>query len=1272
MPVSPRVSAVSRAAVTTTLIASLMLTAAVGLANERGERVTAIASPDRVAISGSTVVYSDVSEAGNWDVFVHDLDSDGPVSITGAGDQMLPDVDGDIVVFVDFSNGDADIRGYDLIERRTFDICIERGSQTQPGISGDWVIWVEQGAGQLGSLHALNIRTGEQARIADSKATAAHIAGTLVVYEDHSAGAPSVMAFDLSTHTAEKIAPSAGAQLMPSTDGEWIAWTQADGDGYQVAAKRFGTTGSVVVAREGEQTTPLVDDGTLTLIERVAGSAMRVVSIALPDGDAVELPSGGDVVSVATDAGRLAWIERDIDGEWALRTTASGRGAWGSVATAVRSAWRRIVPARYVAWATDGSTIAAGGVTRVGFVERPQRLQLSVVDAESVRLTWEKPYTVDGLKNYDVYRHYRPISAANLTSATKLASEITTTTYYVTVPTSTETTVHAMSYYYAVVARDNADAVSPVSANVTPNPHGALSYSPVGVDGCFDCHEIHGGASPGANTLGATSVGACYNCHGSTPGTSEYGAGALSDVQAGFGDETTVNVGPLRPDGGSMHRNATMLQQQAECASCHDPHRRQYYVDGSGNYVAAQSSAKLLRSHTATTPADAYDSWVDTDPAGNRICFSCHGSSVTPMTIAGGAAAYSRTAGNHQSSGGRTYDGSAHGPGSVPAVGSTAQVQCLVCHNQHSSATARLIDYRQSGTSDASANRQANLCFRCHNVTTANTWNARNVQAEFARTSAHPSAATTTAGQPSATCVSCHNTHFVQKGGTSAWDTARVSNPSNTLETVSGATSFCLGCHTTPAADGSIFKNAVATSSQLVPYGIQMRPSNIWPFFGGWGKSASGLEFTNSAHATASVADGRAGCENCHDPHGSDFDNLIAWTRPAGATIAGGLQGARANTTAFADRSREENLCYQCHGDGTATRGKAAGAANVYTPAQGTYKHPISTTGRHSNEEGLDDHGLANRHSECVDCHNPHTARSGVRQANSSTAGEVLRGAVGVKPTWPATNWGTPTGYTPQRIVPGAGDDYEAYLCLKCHIQASATGGGSANFRTNLALEFNPSNLSYHRVLGSSQQPMRTSFTVTPVGGTSTSVTWSLPTIAFKSGYTSSTMLSCTSCHSSQNAGQARGPHGSSAKYMLDPAYPVDWNSTAANLQSSGSGMPAGLICNKCHELRNSSGTWGTVAHAEHDSRGSAGGYCRFCHVGVPHGWKRPRLLGYTTDDAPYATWKTSSGPGTTGSYGLYKLKVKSSTTPNNWQKSDCSASCSSSAHPNLTSGYWP
>jgi hypothetical protein len=31
-----------------------------------------------------------------------------------------------------------------------------------------------------------------------------------------------------------------------------------------------------------------------------------------------------------------------------------------------------------------------------------------------------------------------------------------------------------------------------------------------------------------------------------------------------------------------------------------------------------------------------------------------------------------------------------------------------------------------------------------------------------------------------------------------------------------------------------------------------------------------------------------------------------------------------------------------------------------------------------------------------------------------------------------------------------------------------------------------------------------------------------------------------------------------------------------------------------------------------------ASGHCRNCHVAVPHGWKRPRLLVYETDRAPY------------------------------------------------------
>jgi hypothetical protein len=67
------------------------------------------------------------------------------------------------------------------------------------------------------------------------------------------------------------------------------------------------------------------------------------------------------------------------------------------------------------------------------------------------------------------------------------------------------------------------------------------------------------------------------------------------------------------------------------------------------------------------------------------------------------------------------------------------------------------------------------------------------------------------------------------------------------------------------------------------------------------------------------------------------------------------------------------------------------------------------------------------------------------------------------------------------------------------------------------------------------------------------------------------------------------------------------------------------MFCVGCHPLY-SGGTWYNNAHSEHATRNvTIGGKaytgipCASCHVAVPHGSKRGRLIAYVSDVAPYA-----------------------------------------------------
>ncbi len=220
--------------------------------------------------------------------------------------------------------------------------------------------------------------------------------------------------------------------------------------------------------------------------------------------------------------------------------------------------------------------------------------------------------------------------------------------------------------------------------------------------------------------------------------------------------------------------------------------------------------------------------------------------------------------------------------------------------------------------------------------------------------------------------------------------------------------------------------------------------------------------------------------------------------------------------------------------------------------------------------------------------------------------------------------------------------------CSACH---PAVNGKDRHASQN-ETEFAPATSSAHRV-DAGLAGMRSTFVVK--GAT---YTWTLPSASsfLRTGWTTASVVTCKDCH---NFGtDPAGPHGSAVTVRIDPAYTTRFSD--AVLRSSSPGMPTTLLCNKCHTLTNGS-SWSNVVHSEHRDRGmTEGGRCVSCHVKIPHGWFRPRLLGSTLDPAPYATV-----PG-----GMIEMALKSY-TPSGWNKSDCYAGCSSDRHPNQ-SNPWP
>lgn len=838
----------------------------------------------------------------------------------------------------------------------------------------------------------------------------------------------------------------------------------------------------------------------------------------------------------------------------------------------------------------------------------PRLTEVSVYNGSDIYVSWNPSSDVStGTIQYTLYRYYIPITTSNYLSAEVVT--VTTETAGVFSPAVDELD-RKFTLFYAVRAQNIATTNwSSFSYSKSPDPHGGW-IERSGTDLCTDCHSVHG------TSINYKTKELCYLCHGDTNSGTSYGDRSTIDVERQFfdyGDQTA----------GSQHRSSAMTTNEVECRACHTTHRSPYYVDNSDNYVGASSYKKLLRVKTGSSTYKYYGN--STVPASNNFCLDCHGSTSANMSYVD-ANAYSATAGNH------TYGAnSIHGDSTVLTSSTNPEIQCETCHNNHGSATTKLLDYRMSGTNSSSTNREANLCFQCHNTGTSESdvavgysppysWNNRDVKSEFTSgVSSHPYMTAASGG--SATCVSCHNPHQVQEGGTTAWNLNRVSSPSNTLNTPSDFTSFCLDCHTTSPP------TAVINDTTLVPYSITFSSLSSYPYITSWDKNST---FSNSGHYTSTVANGQALCINCHDPHASAQSGLNAWTIPSGVTWVNGnsKSGVRDDSSANA---KEEALCYNCHGNGTASYPRANGAKDVYTKANLSTSHPISTSNIHVNTENSTNLGVSNRHSECVDCHDSHTARkvsgSATQDSWSSISGGAVYGVKATQPTYSGTNWTAPTGFTSQRLA-GGSSELEANLCFKCH--SNNTTQPSA--QTNTALQFNPSNYSYHNVTGQSVG-MQSVFAVkATTWSTTQTVTWGVPTVGvFRSGLglTSDSAMTCTDCHTNEqnSATQAKGPHGSNVNWLIDPNYPQDWKMAGLDSGATyGIGFDngstivdgTGVICAKCHDLTGGSNSAHTRKPHYITHRDTK--YCVNCHIQIPHGWKRPRLLGYSSDGSPYGT----------------------------------------------------
>ncbi|MBI3976801.1 MAG: hypothetical protein HY331_01320 [Chloroflexi bacterium] len=301
----------------------------------------------------------------------------------------------------------------------------------------------------------------------------------------------------------------------------------------------------------------------------------------------------------------------------------------------------------------------------------------------------------------------------------------------------------------------------------------------------------------------------------------------------------------------------------------------------------------------------------------------------------------------------------------------------------------------------------------------------------------------------------------------------------------------------------------------------------------------------------------------------------------------------------------EEQLCFTCHDGTSAPNDIRSEFAKPYRMpiAQTTFIHRTGEPRTGSTFSG------ANRHVECEDCHNPHQAGKNTHTLGTPYVAGPQQGVWGVAANFWSW-WTVPT----MTVVMTPTFQYE--VCFKCHSSwafgSSPPTNPSGGFpATDQALEFNPYNSSYHPVAAVGKNPFMR-------GATSYAE-------SLLNGLTPSSNIVCSDCHGSNSDASPAGPHGSTNPWILR----LPWT------RSAGTTSQPDYLCSKCHNY---------LYYTKAGNRGSPAGTgftdgsknfhvamvgstnaitgqpitCMDCHIAIPHGWRRRRLIGLTGDGSPY------------------------------------------------------
>lgn len=248
-------------------------------------------------------------------IHIHTLGTgrDAVVSPAGASASAC-DISGRVVVWQDVRNGhDADIYAYDLDARRETRLTTTRTDQTLPRIDHGLVVWQDAITPTNNDIHAYDLATGVMTQVTSDETVQwfADVADGRIVWMDERDGHDNteIYLYDVASSVTTRVTRHDGRSSNPTVAGDRIAYEDSRGAGHKVYLRMITPPTLSLGWVSGSPTSPEVSghllgaDGAPVTAETVVLETSRDGRVWMAGATAVTDQSGGFTLDVDAHAG---------------------------------------------------------------------------------------------------------------------------------------------------------------------------------------------------------------------------------------------------------------------------------------------------------------------------------------------------------------------------------------------------------------------------------------------------------------------------------------------------------------------------------------------------------------------------------------------------------------------------------------------------------------------------------------------------------------------------------------------------------------------------------------------------------------------------------------------------------------------------------------------------------------------------------------------------------------------------------------------------------